>query len=405
MRREKKLVYLIFSVVMCGMLGSLFVVDAHPLEHSLLLSGSQTWYVGGTGPGNFTTIQDGVDHASDGDTVFVYDDAAPYYEDVIVNVSIHLLGENRNTTSIEAGSHAVTIRAQGVTVSGFQIHTLGDFWNCCGFYVISQGNTISDNNIINNLRMNGIYLDGASYNTISGNFIENNQFHGIRVEYASHVVIQENMVVKNKGYGIYLYEVQDSTIVGNTIRESFFEGIMLGGYCANTVLYHNNFIDNPGNAYDASGNLWDDGALGNYWSDYAGSDADGDGIGDTPYLIPGNQSQDRFPLMVPFENHPLDVVITISGGFGVKVTLRNQGADAVFHVDWQSHLTGGLLFVPRTRDASGSIQYLGSGEEMLLQTIKPFIGAGVVEYSVTVGKISDSQRGLLLLFLFLPLET
>jgi parallel beta-helix repeat protein len=225
------------------------------------------------------------------------------------------------------------------------------------------------------------------------------------VEYASHVIIQENMVAKNKGYGIYLYEVQDSTIVGNTVRESFFEGIMLGGYCVNNVVYHNNFIDNPGNAYDASGNLWDDGAMGNYWSDYAGSDADEDGIGDTPYIIPGNQSQDRFPLMEPFENHPLDVVITISGGFGVKVTLRNQGADDVFHVDWQSHLTGGLLLFPRGRDAQGSIQYLGSGEEILLQTIKPLLGVGLIELSVTIGKISDSQRGLLLLFLFLPLET
>jgi hypothetical protein len=109
--------------------------------------------------------------------------------------------------------------------------------------------------------------------------------------------------------------------------------------------------------------------------------------------------------MVPFENHPLDVDITIIGGFGVKVIVRNQGTDDVFHVDWQSHLTGGLLFVPRTRDASGSIQYLGSGEEILLQTIKPLLGAGLIVLSVTIGKTSESQRGLLLLFLFLPLET
>jgi parallel beta-helix repeat protein len=405
MNRDTIVRYFISVIIVLSLIGSSFIVSAYSLKRPMVVCTSQTWYVGGSGPGNFTTIQDAINSSSDGDTVFVYDDHAPYYEDVVINVSIHLLGENRNTTMIEGGTFTVSILVDGVTVSGFRISCAGDFWNCCGFHVLSDGNTISRNNIMNNHRMNGVFLDRASYNTVSGNLIENNQFHGIRVEYASHNIIQENMIVKNKGYGIYLYEVQDSTIVGNTVRDSFFDGIMLGGYCCNNQLYHNNFIDNPGNANDVTGNIWDNGSSGNYWSDYTGADGNGDGIGDTPYLIPGNMSQDRFPLMEPFKNHPVDVAITITGGVGLMVVVRNQGIDDFLQVPWQTHLTGGLLLRPLTRDAQGSIQYLGSDEELTLQRIKPLIGVGFVECSVTVGEVTTIQRGLLLFLLFLPLDT
>jgi parallel beta-helix repeat protein len=277
-------------VVFLFMAGTWSVASARPMNHSASINEIQILYVGGSGPGNYSKIQDAVDNASDGDTVFVYDDSAPYYESIVINVSIHLIGENRNTTSIEGGNHAVSIFVNGVTVSGFRISNVGDFWNCCGFYVTSQGNNISKNNIINNFRMNGVFLDCASYNTIYGNLIENNRYHGIRLEYASHNVIAYNVIVNNRGYGIYLWESPDNVLVGNTVKQNFFNGLMLGDQSGNNTIFHNNFIDNPGNADDGTGNIWDNGSSGNYWSDYTGSDGDGDGIEDIPYQIPGNIS-------------------------------------------------------------------------------------------------------------------
>jgi hypothetical protein len=41
-------------------------------------------YVGGSGPGNYTTIQQAINDASNGDTVYVYDDSSPYKEQVSV---------------------------------------------------------------------------------------------------------------------------------------------------------------------------------------------------------------------------------------------------------------------------------------------------------------------------------
>ena len=111
-------------------------------DNDLSYPNSKTLFVGGSGPGNYSRIQDAVDNASSGDTVFVYDDSAPYYESITINVGISLIGEHRNTTSIEGGNHAISIYADGVNVSGFQITNVGDFWSACGFYITSQGNTI-----------------------------------------------------------------------------------------------------------------------------------------------------------------------------------------------------------------------------------------------------------------------
>jgi hypothetical protein len=68
----------------------------------------------------------------------------------------------------------------------------------------------------------------------------------------------------------------------------------------NNTFFENNFAAKfvwPVN--DA--NFWDNGSVGNYWSDYDGADANGDGIGDTPYII-NAVNQDRYPLMNPWDS-------------------------------------------------------------------------------------------------------
>ncbi|EMR74892.1 parallel beta-helix repeat (two copies) [Thermoplasmatales archaeon SCGC AB-540-F20] len=68
-----------------------------------------TLYVGGTGPNNYTKIQDAINDASDGYTVFVYNDSSPYYESIIIDKSINLVGEDRDSTHIAGGGGNVAL--------------------------------------------------------------------------------------------------------------------------------------------------------------------------------------------------------------------------------------------------------------------------------------------------------
>jgi hypothetical protein len=73
-----------------------------------------------------------------------------------------------------------------------------------------------------------------------------------------------------------------------------------------STFYHNNFVGNTqqvilsNDMFSYGNDSFDNGVEGNYWSDYTGIDVDGDGIGDTPYIIDDNRL-DRYPLMAPFD--------------------------------------------------------------------------------------------------------
>ena len=102
-----------------------------------------TWlYVGGSGPGNYTEIQDAIDNASDGDTVYVY--SGTYTGYVVIRQSISLLGEDKNTTVI-SGYFAYTLYllSDWVNVSGFTIYTNGRLGE--GIRIDSNYNNVSNN--------------------------------------------------------------------------------------------------------------------------------------------------------------------------------------------------------------------------------------------------------------------
>ena len=146
-----------------------------------------------------------------------------------------------------------------------------------------------------------IVVDGAGY-TVRGT----GSVTGIDLSRRNNITLK-NVEVTNFDDGICLYSSSNNTLAGNTVRNNEY-GIILGS-SSNNTLFHNNLIDNTFQAHVTTGyvNTWDNGysSGGNYWDDYGELDTDGDGIGDTPYVIDAN-NQDRYPLVVPLR--PISIV-------------------------------------------------------------------------------------------------
>ena len=117
--------------------------------------------------------------------------------------------------------------------------------------------------------------------------------------------VTNNIIINNQisnvlYCGIKLYNwfndlsLSGVTICGNNIDVLDAYAIYINENCTNNVIYHNNFF---GDVKDEGKNQWDNGHEGNYFDDYTGSDANNDGIGDTPYYIPGGSDVDHYPLM------------------------------------------------------------------------------------------------------------
>jgi parallel beta-helix repeat protein len=288
-------------------------------------------------PDDYLTIQEAINYASEGSMVYVKQ--GTYYENLDVEKSLSIVGENRLTTIIDGnrGGPIILIKHDRVNITNLTIQNGGTMTNDSSYFDAQTGiHLLHVNycNVSNNILMNNgyaIWLYGASENSIIGNYIitgnsgirldvysKQNRVTGNRIENitlmgrhghmsfglhfskdSSENIVESNNITLNM-YGIFCYGSFNNSFIENNIINNTY-GINFYGSSRNNIVYNNNFINTtqvskfPLSEYS---NIWDNDSKGNYWSDYEGTDNNGDGIGDTPYVIDEN-NKDNYPLMNP----------------------------------------------------------------------------------------------------------
>jgi len=310
-------------------------------------------------PDDYHSIQEAINAAAPGQNIYVK--TGIYEEYLIINKSVSINGENASTTIIEGnGTHAlVKITASNVNFSGFTIRTAGtgiilnNVRDCriensiienissiggtsgieiyaggMGIYTNNSENVSISQNIIRKIYYNNIYFKSTKNSKVIGNSLiangrwcqpvflvssKNNVIGwndvlglpkmnegGVGLLYSDHNVICYNNISQNDWCGISIRESNYNIVKANNIIKHSWWGIMITN-SHNVTVYLNNFIDNtiPFYLKSVKNITWSYRNLGNFWSDYNGSDRNKDGIGDTPYVYDGKEI-DRYPLMGKF---------------------------------------------------------------------------------------------------------
>lgn len=219
-----KLVSLLFCVMLSLMFTGGFDVAAHALSRTIFV------------PTDFSTIQEAINYAASGDKIFVLE--GMYQENVVVNKSVSILGQNKNTTIIDGGGVGVVVRinAENVSVSGFTVQNSGAEAYECGIFVESNFSNISGNIIIKN-GLWGIYLNNSFGSQLFENIIMDNGGDGIFLIYSSNNVLFDNLLARNNG-GIRLYSSNHNNVSENIVTHDLLGGIYL--FCSsNNSLFGN----------------------------------------------------------------------------------------------------------------------------------------------------------------------
>jgi parallel beta-helix repeat protein len=212
------------KVIVCMILAGSLAVPIQALVTTTPRSLSTTLYVGGSGPGNYTSIQAAINASADGDTIYVYNDSSPYIESVIVNKNIALIGEDAATTIIDnmednATDYTVRMAANGSSIQGFSIM----YAVTANLLVKASHVTVADI-ILPYSSMIGLYVNDGNM-TIEGTTIR-------------------DCVIEGETSALGIFDANDTRIIDNTLTSTFSSILMAQSF--NTNISYNTITAEQG---------------------------------------------------------------------------------------------------------------------------------------------------------------
>lgn len=360
--------------------------------------------------------------------------ASQIYDGIIVNS----IGSNSNHVNISGNS--ITVLGT-ITASGSNAISAGD--GMAARNITIYGNSISV--MSNSSNLNIISVTGTPSNiTIDNNRIIETESNGMIYVYGSiqtarNVEVQSNYLQSlypANTFGMELINVKGASVYNNTVlgannglflqgasNMSFIGNSMLGtnsyeiefqDTVANLSFYHNNFVNYSIPLAIVAASLADiqfNSSLaigGNYWSSYTGTDANADGIGDTPFQL-NMGIYDNYPLMKQWTN---PVIVFIESGLpagaswsatfnGRTVTTTSQSISfSIEDAAYQDYSYSVSSFAGYEGGGSGSFSYKGTGTTVSVAFLSYYtlnftetgLPAGT-QWSVIVNGTSHSTSG------------
>ena len=195
----------------------------------------------------------------------------------------------------------------------------------------------------------GIHFMYSDRAVVEGNHLSGNSVGGFLM-YSHDLTLKDNLITNNQGpsgYGIGLKDMDGLLATGNHMignRVGFYFdnspatpgvehrlennlfayneiGVLFLPSVTGNLFTSNAFVDNgeqvgvQGGGEFGDQNSWSDSGVGNHWSDFAGYDADGDGVGDISYQLADLFSSftDENPELRFFNGTPASQAIDLAG--------------------------------------------------------------------------------------------
>lgn len=191
--------------------------------------------------GNYSSIQQAVDNASENDTIYVFNGI--YHENIIINKSLKITGEDNKKTVIDGDkkSFVILLNKNDIFISNLKIQN-------SNFGLITIGDkNISNNTVLNNVisnNSNGVFLQNSSCkNLIKNNSFENNK-EALQLYQSSENKIVENNFIDIGQSAIILKEKSKNNIIENNNITGCSKGILVFRWSNDNSIKYNKLTKN-----------------------------------------------------------------------------------------------------------------------------------------------------------------